>query len=186
MSIEKFWAAEPIVIEKESFYSSNALVLIELYKDVGLRGKGNTIFPEVCGYRFDWGSLAEYRIDNEVIWHFHFQHLLEQFVVRGGEGCEMVMRCLAYFDLDYWPDGTPFWGDGDKNLFWGKIVDRPDVKVGCNYLPKFIDISHSTETDALSISCCKEDEERARDWIGKEFLPVVLPEMIQSVEFSLY
>lgn len=185
MSIDNFLNCEPFILEERSIISSYSKVLIELGVCTQEIMK-NPVYPEVLGYKFDWGMLAEYRVDSMVIWHFHFEQLVDEFIKRGGGSCEMVMRCLSYFDLDYWPDGTPYWGKDDVNLFWGKIVERPNVEKGRHNIPDYVDISHGSETDALAITCFMKDEKRTRKWVGHEFIPIIMVEMIQQVELSLY
>lgn len=184
-NIASFLESKAFVLEEKSEYSSYSLLVIELGYSVDISRAGKKDFPEVLGYQFDWGIISEYRINNKVIWNLHLLQLLEKFIALDGQGCEMIMRCLAYFDLDCWPDGTPFWGEGDINLYWGKIVDRPNVKIGKFQVPNYLSISHGTETDALSFSCRCNEEKRAREWIEKKFLPIILQDMIHSVEGSL-
>ncbi len=184
MTIEQFLKTYPTEVEQRSTSSSYRLVLTEWGASIA-EIQSARVFPEVPGYQFPWGIIKEYRVNNTVIWNVHLSRLREKFKEHHRDGCEMVMRCLAYFDLDYWADGTPFWGPKDVNLFWGRRIDRPPVELGAHAIPDYLDIGHGTETEALSLSCHRRDETRARTWIGKVFVPIILVEMIEKVEASL-
>lgn len=187
MGNESFLKNEWVVIEEAGNLTSYSLVLIEQFINQYNRAD---VPPEIRGYVFGWGIIKEYRIDNSVIWHFHFLQLLERIQTVGKRADDMVMTCLAYFDLDFWLGGDSFWG-GDAgiwpqgNSIWEKGGRRPDIQSCRHKIPEYIGFFYGTETNSLSIECFVEDESPARHWIGNVFLPLILAEMLQLVEESL-
>jgi hypothetical protein len=190
MSIESFLNNEWVVLEKAGNLSSYASVLVEQSLDHRVNIIHGDVFPEVRGYVFEWGLIEEYQIDNLFIWHFHFHRLQEEIEKVGMTADDIVMTCLAFFDLDFWPDGQSFWG-GEAGIWpqgdsiWQRGGDRPEIQNCLHNVPKYVEFFHGTETNSLSIECIMEDESSARHWIGNVFLQNIVDEMLRHVEESL-
>lgn len=186
MGNDSFLNNEWVVLEEAGYQSSYALVLTEMYLE---NRRSAEEFPTVKGYKYEWGVIKEYRIDNMIMWNFHFFRLQEEMELIGVTGEDIVMVCLAHLDLDFWPDGTSFWGmktrwpDGNSILERGG--DRPKIQNCRHQVPMCVGLSLGGETKSLSIGCLTRDESRARHWVGKVFLPLILDEMLQHVEEAL-
>jgi hypothetical protein len=188
MCVKDFLNENSVMIAPESNQSSYSLVLVEH----GLDSHGYNPahkYPPVYGYKFQWGIITEYRIDNLIIWNFHFLKLLEKLDSIGKTSDDMVMTCLAYFDMDYWLGGHSFWGGefgkwpGGSSI-WQRCGKKPEIQVCRHKLPSYVEFFHGTETDSLSTQC-KINDPRLRKWIGEVFLTKILDEMLQRVWESL-
>ena len=114
------------------------------------------------GFVFDWGHIVERRLDNQVLWEFCLDRLLDGFHQKGQLLVHLQQSTLNLLET----------------LFPELIAyDREDTDVHQPWL-----FYPGGSVSVFAIRCHFTREQEARPWLFDVFIPSLLPEILHQVQ----